>query len=202
MPCFGQEFELNASLSTSTEKRFKDACGVGFQFQHNVGLKHKIGLGLQYNYCNSKFDEISGSDADPSVYDLERVISSDANRMSLRFNIQRYLKNTNDVALSIGPDFSCNYLWGHCQRYYTMSSTFHFSKWSLDYDKVVSIGIGLIAQIEVKNIFTPNLSLCVNIRPELINGGTLSDPSGESEALAGLKGFTEFQLGFRYKLAK
>ena len=199
LTCFGQELEFSGSLNTSTEKRFQNAFGIGLQYQQNVSSKFKIGLGIHYNFNNVKFDEIPYVDGDPTLVIADRIHSI-SRRFSIRLNIQGLLKNNENASISLGPEISYNYLWGQDQIEERQGQTSNRFNIIQNNGLTKELGIGLISVIEIKNIFSPKLSLCFTIRPEIITDGLFL--KGGNQAFSGVSGFTEFQIGLKYRFRK
>ncbi len=209
LSCFGQEIEFSGSLNTSSEQRFQNAYGFGLQYQQDLSRKFKIGLGLHYNFNNASFDHIPYIDAAPNLLVAE-MIHSTAKRISIRFNIQGLLMNTRYVSLSLGPEISYNFLWGKDQKerrigqispiYDTLiSNQYTFTQ---NNDLTEKIGIGFISTAEIKEFIAKPLSLCVTIRPELLLGKTEPLIGAEQPVFSGVLGFTEFQIGLKYRFKK
>jgi hypothetical protein len=195
LTCFAQEVEFSSSLNTSTENRFQNAYGIGFQYQYNVGSKFKVGLGVHYNFNNVKFDEIPYVDGDPNLIIAEEIHSK-SKRFSIRLNVQRLLKNNENASISLGPEISYNYLWGQDQIDERQSQTLNRFSFIQNNGLVKEIGIGLISKIEIKNFISPQLSLCFTIRPEIVTDGIFA--KGGNPVFSGVSGFTEFQIGLIY----
>jgi hypothetical protein len=62
-------------------------------------------------------------------------------------------------------------------------------------------GVGLISKVEVKSFLIPKISLCLTIRPELLIGKDLFS-KGSNPIFSGGLGFTEFQIGLKYRFKK
>jgi hypothetical protein len=199
LTCFAQEVEFCSSLNTSTENRFQNAYGIGIQFQHNLGNKLKVGLGVHYNFNNVKFDENPYVDGDPNLIIAEEIHSK-SKRFSIRLNIQRLLKNNENASISLGPEVSYNYLWGQDQIEGRQGQTSNRFNIIQNNGLTKEIGLGLISNIEIKNFISPQLSLCFTIRPEIITDGVFA--KGENPVFSGVSGFTEFQIGLKYRFIK
>ena len=199
LSCFGQEIEFCNSLNTSSEQRFQNAWGLGFQYQHPISAKFKLGFGNHYHVKKSEFDYIPYIDADPNLV-INDKISSNSQRFSFRFNIQGLILNNEYASISLGPEISYNYLWGNDQIKRRVgqnsSGIANLSDYSQNIDLTKSVGLGLISKIEIKNFLTPKLSLCFTIRPEIITSGIFA--KGMEQVFSGVLGFTEFQLGLKY----
>jgi len=197
--CFGQEIEFAGSVNTSSEQRFQNANGIGLQYQHNIGSKYKVGFGVHYNFNNVTFDEIPYVDGDPNLIIADKIHSV-SKRFSIRLNIQRLLKNNENASISLGPEISYNYLWGQDQimeRQGQASNIFNFIQ---NNGLTKEIGFGLISKVEIKNFISPQLSLCFTIRPEFITDGQFV--KGGNVVFSGVSGFTEFQIGLKYRFRK
>jgi len=197
--CFGQELELCNSLNLSSEQRFQNAYGIGIQYLHLIGHRLKIGVGVHENFCKSEFDEIGYIDADP-IYPYVEKISSNSHRISLRMNIQGLLLNNEWVSLSFGPEMSYNYLWGNDQIKEFMEQSSKWINFSQDNTLRNAIGFGLISKVEIKNFLHPQWALCFTIRPEFMMDGLFY--KGGTPVFSGIIGFTEFQLGLKYRFKK
>ena len=197
--CFAQELEFSSSLNTSSEKRFQNARGIGFQYQNNIGAKFKVGLGIHYNFNNIKFDEIPYIDADPNLLVADKIHSK-SKRFSIRLNIQWLLKNSENASISLGPEISYNYLWGQDQIEERQGQTSNRFNYIQNNGLTKEIGLGLISKIEIKNFISPRLSLCFTIRPEIVTDGIFA--IGGNPVFSGASGFTEFQIGLKYGFRK
>lgn len=204
--CFAQEIEVCGSFGTSSEIRFRDAFGVGLQYQHDIGKKLKVGFGTNYYNKNSNFTEeyqpLAGYN-DPNghwvtKYDVE------SNRFSLRLNIQGILRDNEHLSISLGPEVSYNFVWGSEDNsiWYGAAEPDRYY-YSRDLDLAKKIGIGLLSKIEIKNIITPRLSLCLTFRTELMLGNG-SQNSGNYEGTTKIFSapidFTELQVGLKYRI--
>jgi hypothetical protein len=209
LSCYGQEIELSGSLNISSEQRFQNAYGVGLQYQQDISRKFKVGLGVHYNFNNADFDHIPYIDADPNLLVVEKIHST-AKRISIRLNIQGLLINARKVSLSLGPEISYNFLWGQDQInrrtgqispiYDTLiSDQYNFTQ---NNDLTKKIGIGFISTAEIKEFMAKPLSLCFTIRPELLLGKTDPLIGAEQPVFSGVLGFTEFQVGLKYRFKK
>jgi hypothetical protein len=199
LTCFAQEVQFCSSLNTSTENRFQNANGIGLHYQHNLGNKFKVGLGVHYNFNNIKFDEIPYVDGDPNLI-IAQEIHSKSNRFSIRLNIQRLLKNNENASISLGPEISYNYLWGQDQIDERQGQASNKISFIQNNGLVKEIGIGLISMIEIKNFISPKLSFCFTIRPEIVTDGIFA--KGGNPVFSGVSGFTEFQIGLNYRFKK
>lgn len=197
--CFGQEFEINGSLNTSSEKRFQGAYGIGLQYQHDIGNKFKAGIGIHYNSKNAEFDEIQYVDADPDLLIADRINSS-ANRFSLRANIQRLLIDNEHVSFTLGPEISYNYFRGNDEVDERVGQNSERYLYTQKTGLSKQLGFGLISAIEVKQVIKPQLSFCFTIRPEFTTDGLF--PKGGNPVFSGVLGFAEFQLGLKYRIKK
>jgi hypothetical protein len=206
--CFSQDIEICSSISTSTSYLFQNATGIGLQYFHDFGPKSKLEIGIHYNQHSSFHDEVYSSDADPSEYDFSHE-TFDVNKISIRLSRQKYIKNNESMAFSMGPEISYNFYWGkHNNSVFgrtnsqnsTDSTTFYLDTENhiANYKSKQGLGIGLLTQTEIKNIFTPKLSFCINIRPELCFGEFGGIPS--TNEFNSLKAFIEFLLGLKYRL--
>ena len=194
---FSQEVEFCTSLNTSTENRLQNAYGIGLQYQHNLGNKFKVGLGIHYNFNNVRFDEIPYVDGDPNLIIAEEIHSK-SKRFSIRLNIQWLLKNNENASISLGPEISYNYLWGQDQIEERQGQPSNMLNITQNNGLTKEIGLGLISKIEIKNFISPKLSLCFTIRPEIITDGVFA--IGGTQVFSGVSGFTEFQVGLNYRI--
>ena len=199
LTCFSQEVEFCSSLNTSTENRFQNAYGIGLQYQHNIGSKFKVGLGVHYNFNNVQFDEIPYVDGDPNLVIAEEIHSK-SKRFSIRLNIQWLLKNNENASISLGPEISYNYLWGKDQIEERQGQSSNMLNSTQNNGLTKEIGLGLISKIEIKNFISPQLSLCFTIRPEIVTDGVFA--KGGTPVFSGASGFTEFQIGLKYRFRK
>jgi len=201
LSCFGQEVEFCSSLNTSSEQRFQNSFGIGLQYQHDLSNKFKVDLGVHYNFNKSQFDNIPYVDADPNLIIADKI-NSNSKRFSVRLNIQRFLKNNENVSISLGPEISYNYLWGLDQIEEKLAQTsITYYNYSRSIDLTKDFGVGLISKVEVKSFLIPKLSLCLTIRPELLIGKDFFS-KGSNPIFSGGLGFTEFQIGLKYRFKK
>ncbi len=198
LSCFGQEVEFCSSLNTSSELRFQSAYGIGLQYQHNISSKLKVGLGLHYNFNNSQFDYLPYVDADPTLI-ISQKINSQSRRFSYRINIQGLLVDNENASISLGPEISYNYLWGQDQIVQKVGQSLNIENYSQKIDLTKHFGAGLISKFEIKNIFSPQLSLCLTIRPEFLFGKKYMLIGGNAPVFYGGLSFTEFQIGLKYR---
>jgi len=199
LSCFGQEIEFSCSLNTSSELRFQNAHGIGLQYQHNISSKFKIGLGIHCNFNNSQFDYLPYADFNPNFI-ISQKINSHSQRFSYRINMQGLLLDNENASISLGPEISYNYLWGQDQIVEKMTLSSSVSKYSQYIDLTKHFGVGLISKIEIKNVFSPKLSLCFTIRPEYLIGKEYLLIGGSAPVFYGGLNFTEFQIGLKYKI--
>lgn len=198
LSCFGQEVELCSSLNTSSELRFQSAHGIGIQYQHNLSSKFKVGIGIHYNFNNSKFDYLPYLDADPTLI-ISQKITSHSQRFSFRINIQTLLLDNENASISLGPEISYNYLWGQDQIVQKMDKPLVIDNYSQAIKLTKHFGAGLISKIEIKNIFSPQFSLCFTIRPEFLFGKQDKFFGGSAPVFYGGSSFAEIQIGLRYR---
>jgi hypothetical protein len=204
--CFSQEIELCGSFGTSSKLRFNDALGIGLQYQHDIGKKIKIGFGTNYYNKNSNFTEeykpLAGYN-DPyghwvTKYDVE------SKRFSLRLNIQGILRDNEYLSISLGPEVSYNFVWGSEDNSIWYGAAMpDRSFYSRELDLAKKIGMGLISKIDIKKIIIPQLSLCLTFRTELMlrNGPqNTSSYEGSTKIYSAPIDFTEFQIGFKYRI--
>jgi hypothetical protein len=199
LSCFGQEVEFCGSLNNSTEQRLQNSYGIGLQYQHDIGTKFKFGAGVHYISNNAHFVEIPYLDGDPNLLTGDEI-NSTSHRFSIRLNVQYLLKTNDHVSLSLGPELSCNYFWGTDEIDERTSQNLTRNQYSVKNDLVKAIGIGFISKIEVKDFIDPHLSLCFTIRPEITTNGIFA--KGGSPVFSGVLGFTEFQIGLKYRFKK
>lgn len=199
--CFGQEVEFCGSFNTSSEQRFQNAYGVGLQYQHELSQKWKIGFGVHYTTNAANFDHIPYVDADPLNVVTDKINSS-AKRFSVRLNLQRYLKNNENLSLTLGPEISCNYLEARDQTDRRTGQLSNQNTFSENYRLSQRIGIGFISKIEIKDFIAKPLALCFTIRPEFIIGDFIALKGSDQSPFYGLLGFTEFQIGLAYRFKK
>jgi hypothetical protein len=201
LTCLAQELELTGSLNTSSEQRFQSAFGYGLQYQHSINSLYKIGFGVHFNFNKSQFDKIPYFIASPMGI-IDEQIKSNSNRFSIRLNIQRLLRDNENVSISLGPEISYNYLWGKDRILERTEQPPNYFNYSLNTGLIKDIGVGLISKIEIKRIILPELSLCFTIRPEILIGKNTVVYGADPPVFSGSMGFTEFQIGLNYRLKK
>ena len=198
--CFGQELEVCTSINTSSEQRFQGATGFGFQYQQDMNRKYIVGFGVHYIFNNTNFYDFPWVD-EPNSEIIEKI-NSQPQKFSIRLNVQRLLKDNENVSLSIGPEISYNFIWGQDQgQFQNIESNILNPTWfqfSQKINLVYYIGFGLISKVAVKKIFIPQLSLCFTFRPEFLIGDR-PKLEGGNPVFSNLLGFTEFQIGIQYR---
>ena len=198
MSCIAQEVEVCSSVNTSSEQRFQNALGIGFQYQHDISKKFRVGFGVHYNINKAQFINKPFIAAMQSPTSLEKI-ASESKRFSIRLNIQGLLRDNESLSVSLGPELSYNYLWGKDKIDIFYGEVPGWGNFTQNNGLAKEIGIGFISKIEIKDFMTKQLSLCFTIRPELLIGkGTEWDGVGTpvfSESFS----FTEFQMGLKYR---
>jgi len=200
---FAQELELCGSIGSSSDMKFKDAYGIGLQYQQGIGKKLKLGLGTHYYHNNAHFtteSQLMGGDI-YSHYVTRYDVNSQ--RFSLRLNMQVLLRDNDFLSVSLGPEVSYNFVWGREDNsiWYgaAVPNRYYYSRY-LDLAK--KIGAGLISKIEIKNFINPRLSLCLNLRSELMfrNGANRSHSyEGSSKVYWMIIDYSELQIGLKYR---
>ena len=197
--CFGQEIEFCSSLNTSSEVRFQNAKGVGVQYQQILSKKNKIGIGIHFNSRCSQFDFLPYIDADPNLI-VALKIHSHSERFSFSANFQNLVLDNENVSISIGPEISYNLLWGLDR----VVEKFGVSSDIRNYKEYIHLtkhpGVGFFSKVEIKNVFSPKLSLCLTFRPEYLIGKNTLFFGSEAPAFYRGLSFTEFQIGFKYRI--
>ncbi len=193
--CLAQEVEFCGSLNTSSVINYQNAYGIGLQYQHDISQKFKVGFGIHYNFKNSnfikEFEDIDGS----APHWIENT-NSKSRRFSIRLNIQRLVRDNENLSISLGPDISYNYLWGK-DNISSWSGGSNRKNYMRNMDLVKLFGIGLISKIEIKDFIKPRLSLCLTARPEIVNNLIFKRSENSREAA-----FVEFQIGIKYRFKK
>lgn len=193
-----QDIELDASVNTSSDIKYQNARGIGIGYHFKTQTKWQWGLGLQYSLRTSSFDNIYPSDADPRIYNFDKV-HSEARRLSMRLNALKILKENESFRFALGPEISYNLLSARFSTQFADSRNFYFTSGTAD-KSASSIGVGILLKAEIKNIFSERFSFCLNLRPEVIFGGGNAIGVPYSTELKGMIGFTEMQLGLKYKM--
>jgi hypothetical protein len=199
LSCRGQEVEFCGSFNTSNEQRFQNGFGVGIQYQHDIGQKWKIGLGVHLNFKKAQFTDEKYIDAIPFPPSVESL-NSNSQRYSIRLNIQRLLIDNANVSLSLGPEISYNYFKGKDNISLFLGGATAWTNYSQTNGLTKEIGFGLISKIEIKNFLDPQLSLCFTSRPEFTTDGIFA--KGYDPVFSGVLSFMEFQIGLKYRFKK
>lgn len=194
----GQEVEFCTSLTTSTEPRFQNAIGIGFQYQKYILPWLKTGMGVQYIFNDNRFIALPYEAPEPGVNDTEKITSF-PKRASFRLNIQGLILDNKYVSWSLGPEVSFNIFWG---KDVIDDHNLSNNEWYQDTQNITPnyiFGLGLISKFEVKHIIIPKLSVVFTVRPELV--GNFIFPKGDFDTypFMGIMGFTEFQIGLKYR---
>jgi hypothetical protein len=201
LTCNAQEIEFCSSLNTSSERRFDRAMGIGLQYQQNISPKYKIGLGIHYNFNHAQFIDYPHYD----TYSLNsKAISffSHSKHASIRLNIQRIIKDNDNVSLTIGPEISYNYLWGIDTKLTRIDTLTTAQLTTFEHTNSKVVGIGFISKMEVKDFIKQRLSLCFTIRPEVFIGKDFNEKYGSSRVFFTPFAITEFQIGLKYNFKK
>lgn len=193
--CFSQKIIFCGSLTNSfNEPRLQNSFGIGLQLQHDINQRMKIGAAIHYNFKHSNFHEeytyIDGSYGPHWVSEINSKIY----RISSRLNLQGILKEDESASISIGPEISYNFIWGQDEKSPWIGGPLSQRGWFTEKNDLIKrFGIGLIAEMEIKNFISPRLSLYSSIRPEFI--------IGEPVFLVYPKTFQliEFQIGCKYR---
>jgi hypothetical protein len=199
--CFGQGIEFYGSLNTSGEQRFQPGYGIGLQFQQNLSRRFIAGLGVSYHFSHTTFDQRPYMDADPNLI-VYQHITSNSNRFAVRFNIQGLLIDHKNFSWTLGPALSYNILWGKDQIKQTSNQSSTPTEYSQKNGKVKDFGVGLISGAEFKNLIARQVSLCFSIRPELLLGNTAKLVGASALPFSGILGFTDFQIGIKYRFKR
>jgi len=199
LSCRGQEVEFCGSYNTSNEPRFQNEFGVGIQYQHDIGQKWKVGLGVHLNSKRAQFTDEKYIDAIPFPPSVESV-NSNSQRYSIRLNIQRLLIDNANVSLSLGPEIGYNYFKGKDDISIYLGGATAWTDYSQINGVTKEIGFGLISKIEIKNFLDPHLALCFASRPEFTTDGIFY--KGGDQVFSGVLGFMEFQIGLKYRFKK
>lgn len=190
---FSQDIQVSICKNTSSELRLQNALGIGVRYNQTIFTSWKVGIGVNRSKSSNEFEDNSSR---PIIYG---IVKAHYTNTSFRFNIQKLLKNNDYVSISIGSAFSYNIIKGSDTELNGMDSITHtqnvlFPHYNLNY-----FGVGFITEIEVKQLFIKQLSLCLTIEPEaLISKEHGMD--GRSNVLPSSFCFTEFQVGLRYYL--
>jgi len=207
---YGQGIEVVSSLSTSKNIALQGAKGVGINYQFlqidsALGKKSiQLGVGVLYSSINLK-DYSAGEFLMPPTVIIPHI-NTQIQKTCVRLNALMVLRDNKYMMWAIGPELSYNIFYEHGDRqdYYSypgggyISSSYSFNQ------TVQTIGLGLLTKIEIRNIFTPKLSLTFNIKPEFMyNFQTINQQEHgvSSYGDLGLFGFTnylEIQLGLKY----
>jgi len=108
---FSQDIQVSMCKNTSSELRLQNALGIGVRYNQTIFTSWKLGLGVNRSKSSNYFDEIPYSDATgPRIYGIG--IKAHYSFTSLRFNIQKQLKNNDYVSISIGSALSYNIIKG------------------------------------------------------------------------------------------
>lgn len=194
-----QSIELTTLLNNSTEKRLDKSKGFGIMYSHTISKRSTFALAGTYKFRNSTFDNIEGSNADPRVRYFKEI-SSNTKSFSIRLNYQYAIINKEPVTLSLGPEVSYNFLWGKDKTIFSTSNNANqYSLYSKDIEQIRRFGLGILTRVQIHKIFIDRLSLCFDIRPELIFSPAL-DGIGDTAPFNGAYTNLEFMLGFQYRL--
>jgi hypothetical protein len=194
--CLAQEIEFCSSINTSSEQRFMNAYGIGIQYQQKILSKYQLGLGLHFKKNETEFDYNSITDVGQLYGDH---INSDSRIFSIRINVQRIIKENESILLTLGPEMSCNFLWG--QDMVNMQ----YPSWTTyiqDLHSAKKIGYGLIAKTSIKNLLIKRLDLVFTIMPEIYYSKVKLDRGGD-DAITYFPqyiSFVEFQIGLKYRI--
>jgi hypothetical protein len=195
-----QSLELSTLLNISSQERLDKANGISVMYSHDVSKNGALGLAICYKQNHSIYERINtdsyitDENPDGSPEYIFGWIDSHYKGCSFRLNYQYALINRNDVEVSIGPEISYNLFWGNGSSHYIHSENpdsilSHAGKNPLSY----KIGCGLLASVQVHHVFVDKLSLCVNLRPEM-----LFNPHYEADAVNSISNF-DIQIGFQYR---
>ncbi|MHB8259520.1 MAG: hypothetical protein ACYDCN_01130 [Bacteroidia bacterium] len=182
---FGQGVEVVTSITTSPNILFQGAKGIGINYQFlqidSALFKKPIQFGVAFQYITNEKNYNTISEFDKPmlpvgyyqpVYSFTSVFNDRVQRESFRFHALIVLRDSKYFLWAIGPEFSYNFFTEHrnSQTYTADSGKAMIVSPSYSYNLTSqTFGIGLLSKVEIRNIFTPHLSLTFNIRPELIS---------------------------------
>ncbi|HEX7414958.1 MAG TPA: hypothetical protein VF411_13020 [Bacteroidia bacterium] len=210
---YGQGLEVVTSINTSPNIILQGAKGVGINYQFlqidSVLFKKPIqfGIGLQYSVNSKEYYKQGDELAIPSPIYVYSDINVKVQKTSLRFHTLIALINNKNVILAIGPELSYNvfYEQGTIQSSSVKFSGGMYTSLDIFYGTIQTIELGLLTKIEIRNIFTPHLSLTFNIRPVFmynLQGAVLLVPDMYSDLyLLSFSRFLEFQVGLKYNFS-
>ncbi|HEX7412509.1 MAG TPA: hypothetical protein VF411_00590 [Bacteroidia bacterium] len=225
--CFGQGVEVVTSITTSPNILYQGAKGIGINYQFlqidSAIFKKPIQFGVAFQQIsNTKTYGVMGSDYEPVFPPTSNTItyipvyyftqySAKVKRTSYRFNALIVLRNSKYFLWAIGPEFSYNVFTEHrnWQTYTADSGKAMIVSPSYSYNgSSQTFGIGLLSKVEIRNIFTPHLSLTFNVRPELISNYPPSNQGCGCRLTFwsfmphfNFHRYLEFQLGLKYNFS-
>ena len=209
---YGQGVEVVSSVCTSSNLLFQSAKGIGvnyefLQFDSVLGKKSILfGAGAQYSVNSKNYDQIADVFPSGVKFYTPQQVTSKVQKSSFYFHVLIALINNKNVILAIGPEINYNLLRGRGteQNFSTNANgaiILNPTSNAFEMQAVNAIGYGLLAKVEVRNIFIPKLALVFNIRPEIMHSHyqlPLSDSGDDGPKLFGVNRFLEFQIGLKY----
>lgn len=189
-----QKLELSSVFSYSNNKSYQPSFGYGLTYMEEVRKRHFLGLGFYNLFCNNQYDVINPDNTDGVSY-LIKKIDNNSTRYSFRIVYSYNVISDNKIDMYLGADFGLNYFISktnvHCFPNGNNQETYYLR----EYKKNNRLGFGGIIGFEIKEIFTPQLSITSIIRPEIV--------FYEKFGLEGIQYkpvmiFLDLQIGIRY----
>jgi hypothetical protein len=192
-----QSIELNTLFNSSSEKRLDKARGLGILYSHNLTQKSALGLAFTFKSKQSNFDVIERSNANPTVQHYTTIISK-SKSYSFRLNYQYSLIKREDISFSLGPEVSYNlFEVKDIKNFSTSANAGSYSIFKNEISNIRKYGLGGLVRIQIHNVLTKKLSLCFDIRPEILYG-TAIDGGGKAYPFNGKLSNLEFMVGLQY----
>lgn len=193
----GQEVDINGLYSSSSTKEFKNSIGIGLGYNYFVN-HNRIGIALSYLNYNTAYDDIYTSTTDGTSI-IVKEINPNNNRMSINLNYAyRIIDNSNSI-IWLGCTAGLNYFNMQGDYYQYDDNLQNKNYLTYDYKESNRIGIGLLIEYEITNIFSDRFSSSIKINPELTSFDDFASSGGHAPWLIG---WINFSVGLKYRFDK
>jgi len=174
-----------------------NAIGFGLSYLQKLSKNNSIGIGFFYKYKHADYFSIIPTDCNPKIDEYAKI-NSKSKCISVRINYQYYILNREQSKISIGPEISYNYFWGIDNNQYCYTGDSTFSTPNLKHNKAINkFGVGILTKFEINEIIIKQLSLILNLRPEILFSSAYY---GTPVPYDGFIFNAEFSIGLQYKL--
>ncbi len=196
MLSFGQQVAVNGVYSSGSAKEYSKAYGFGLGYELSVRTKRKISFTVGYSNYSGKYNDITNPDG--ISYSIAIVEPSNI-RLDLGLSYTVLLVNNQKSKIFLGPSLGLNYFFTNQSFNYLPSGDYPSFRKNRKEMFMNRIGLGLITEMEVNEVFSKRISLAFIIKPEITS---FEEFYAMGSNYPWFIGWLNFNLGFRYKLTK